>query len=147
MLHIGTWSSMITEIQAEQILSSGPFSLPHRVLILAIELARLSITVFICHQLANLFHLFAQGYLFEEENIKLIKHVGIYMIVGQLLQLIYQPLITVALSFNNSVGSRFASITIGTTNASTLMTAFIIVVTSWIVQDAHQLKSETQLTI
>lgn len=147
MLHIGAWSSMITDGQVKEILSTGPFSLAHRLGILIIELMSLSISVFICHKLSKLFHLYEQGYLFEEENIKLIKQVGICMIVGQLVHLIYQPLITVALSFNNPVGSRFANLSIGTTNATTLITAFIILVASWVVQEACQLKSETQLTI
>jgi hypothetical protein len=147
MLYIGAWSSMITETQVKEILDSGQFSLTHRLVILAIEFMSLSITVFICHKLANLFYLYEKGYLFEAENIKLIKHVGICMIVGQLVHLIYQPLITAALSFNNPVGSRFVTLSIGTTNATTLITAFVILVASWVVQEANQLKSETQLTI
>lgn len=97
--------------------------------------------------LAKLFKLFEQGYLFEEDNIKLIKQVSIYMILGEFVQLIYQPLITAALTFNNPAGERFASITLKSANLSTLITAFIILVASWIIQEAHQLKSETQLTI
>lgn len=147
MLYIGAWSSMITEVQVKEILSAGQFSLAHRLVILTIELLSLSISVFICHKLAKLFHLYEKGYLFEEENIKLIKQVGICMIVGQLVHLIYQPLITAALSFNNPPGFRFASLSIGTTNATALITAGIILVASWVVQEAQQLKSETQLTI
>ena len=54
---------------------------------------------------------------------------------------------TAALTFTNPKGERFASITLNSANASTLITAFIILVASWIIQEAHQLKSETQLTI
>ncbi|WED43061.1 DUF2975 domain-containing protein [Legionella cardiaca] len=123
------------------------FSLTHRLAILAIQCAPLSISVLIFHKLANLFRLYEQGNLFEEENIKLIKQISIYMIAGELLQLIYQPLITAALTFNNPPGQRFASITLGTTNVSTLITACIILVASWIIKEAHQLKADSQLTI
>ncbi|HAU0789366.1 TPA: DUF2975 domain-containing protein, partial [Legionella pneumophila] len=83
----------------------------------------------------------------EEENIKLIKSISIYMILGELVQLIYQPLITAALTFNNPTGERFISITLGSANASTLITAFIILVASWILKEANQLQSDSQLTI
>ncbi|MFO2648991.1 DUF2975 domain-containing protein, partial [Legionella pneumophila serogroup 1] len=68
-------------------------------------------------------------------------------ILGELVQLIYQPLITAALTFNNPTGERFISITLGSANASTLITAFIILVASWILKEANQLQSDSQLTI
>ncbi len=144
MLNWGMWSAIISSSHIQNVDS---FSLIHRLIILIIQLLPLSITVLIFYKLAQLFHLYEQGNLFEQENIKLIRQISIYMIVGELVQLIYQPLITVALSFNNPVGERFASITLGSTNLSTLITALIILVASWIVKEAHQLKSDCQLTI
>ncbi|HAU2297157.1 TPA: DUF2975 domain-containing protein, partial [Legionella pneumophila] len=52
-----------------------------------------------------------------------------------------------ALTFNNPTGERFISITLGSANASTLITAFIILVASWILKEANQLQSDSQLTI
>jgi len=143
MLHFG-WSPIIA---VDQIQNSGQFSFGHRVIILTIQLLPLTVTVFICTKLASLFHLYEQGILFEQENIKLIKGISLYMILGELVQIIYQPLITAALTFTNQPGHRFASITLGTTNISTLLTAFIILVAAWIVKEAHILKTEAQLTI
>ncbi|WP_115703093.1 DUF2975 domain-containing protein [Legionella sainthelensi] len=144
MCHLGGWSTVISP---ERIYDLKHFSLAHRCILLAIEGLPLTVTILICYKLAKLFKLFEQGHLFEEDNIKLIKQVSIYMILGELVQLIYQPLITAALTFNNPAGERFASITLKSANLSTLITAFIILVASWIIQEAHQLKSETQLTI
>lgn len=144
MCYIGSWSSLIS---AEQIRDPSHFSWMHRVVVLAIEWMPLTITILICHKLGKLFWLFEKGNLFEEENIKLIKQVSIYMILGEVVRLFYQPLMTAALTFNNPKGERIASITLNSANLSTLITAFIILVASWIIQEAHQLKSETQLTI
>ena len=123
----GAWASMIPSVyisakysEVSTALGTNAlhyFSMYHRLLILGIQMIPLSITVLI------------------------------FMIVGELLQLIYQPLMTAALTFNNPPGERFASITLGTTNASTLITAFLILVVSWIIKEAHQLKSDSQLTI
>lgn len=144
MCHIGAWSSLIS---VEQIYESSHFSWMHRCIVLVIEWMPLTITILICHQLAKLFRLFENGHLFEQENIRLIKQVSIYMILGELVQLLYQPLMTAALTFNNPKGERVASLTLNSANLSTLITAFIILIASWIIQEAHQLKSETQLTI
>ena len=144
MLNWGAWSSIIS---STTIHNPSSYSLIHRLIILAIQLLPLSITVMIFNKLSKLFGLYEKGNLFDEENIKLIKGISIYMILGELIQLIYQPLMTVALSFNNPAGERFASITLGTTNVSTLITAFIILVASWILKEANQLKLDSQLTI
>ena len=142
--NFGFWSRSIAVNQIHDI---AAFSLAHKLIVLAIECIPLSITVLICHKLAKLFHLFEQGSLFEEENIRLIKQISICMILSEVLQFIYQPLATLALSFNNPAGERFISLTFGSTNLSTLITGFIILVASWIMQEAQQLKSETLLTI
>ena len=143
-LNIGIWAGMISP---DQIQNVSTFSFVHRLTLLVIELLPLSVTIYILHKLSNLFHLYEQGYLFEEENIKLIKHIGIGMVAGQFIHVFYQPMMTTAFTFNNAAGDRFASLSIGTTNMSTLITGFIIIVASWIVKEAQQLKSEVQLTI
>ncbi|MGQ3892811.1 DUF2975 domain-containing protein [Legionella sp. CNM-4043-24] len=144
VLNAGFFDSIISSSQIQDV---GHFSLWHRLIILAIQLLPLSITVLICHQLAGLFHLYGQGYLFEESNIRLIKAISIYMIAGELVHIIYQPLITAALTFNNPVGERFATISLSTTNIATLITAAIILIASWIVKEAQLLKADAQLTI
>ncbi len=141
------WGSMALIIPSVHVNNGSDFSLIHRLVILSIQLLPLSVTVLICKRLAKLFQLYEQGQLFEMDNIKLIKNISILMIIGQIVQIIYQPLITVALTFNNPVGERIASISLGTTNASTLITAFILLVASWIIKEAHLLKSDSQLTI
>ena len=143
MVKFGVWDSLISQSQIYQ----HDFSLGHRFIILLVDIIPLSITLLICHQLAKLFRLYEHGFLFEQDNIRFIKRIGLLMIAGEGVQLIYQPLITAALTFNNPVGERLASIGLGTTNATTLITGFIILIASWIVQEAHQLKTEVQLTI
>ncbi|KTD23534.1 Protein of uncharacterised function (DUF2975) [Legionella lansingensis] len=144
MLSLGFWNSIVSSSHIE---NTSDFSLVHRLVILGIHYLPLTVTVMICYKLAKLFRLYEQGDLFEDENIKLIKHIGILMLIGQLVQLIYQPMITAALSFNNPVGHRFASITLGSTNVSTVITALIILIASWIIKEANQLKTEVKFTI
>ncbi len=123
------------------------FSLPHRLGILAIEALPLTFTVLICLRLACLFQAFEQGFLFELKNIANIKRIGIYMILSECIQLIYQPAISIGMTYQNDVGERIASLSIGAANLSNLVTAIIIFVAAWVMQEAYKLKCESQLTI
>lgn len=119
----------------------------HRLMILIVQFIPLSITVLICHKLAQLFRLYELGSLFENSNIKLIKNIGLLLIIGELLQFIYQPLMCLVLTFNNPVGERYISMSYDSSNLSVLLTGCIILTASWIVKEANQLKSDAQLTI
>lgn len=123
------------------------YSLLHRCIIFLIQCLPLSITILICLSLARLFKLYQQGILFDIENIILIKRIAQLMIGGEILSLIYQPLITMALSFNNPPGERFISITLSTMNGTNLLTACIIFAAALIMQEARQLQAEQELTI
>lgn len=78
----------------------------------------------------------------------MIRKIGILMLIGEMIQLLfYQPLMSFALSYNNPVGHRFITVSLGTTNMTSVITAVIILLAAWIVKEAHQLKTESQLTI
>lgn len=136
-------SSFLSTLQIQH----PAYSLQHRFLLLAIEALPLTFTTLICLRLADLFHAFEQGHLFELSNIANIKRIGVYMILSQCIQLIYQPMISAALTYHNATGERIAAITIGTANLSNLITAIIIFVAAWIMQEAYKLKCDSQLTI
>lgn len=140
----GMWSEIVMFQYTHNI---SNFSWTHKFIILAIEALPLSITIMICHKLAQLFRLFEKNYLFENENIKLIKHISIYMLLGEAVKLIHQFLMSAALTFNNPIGERFAALHLSISNASTLITACIIFIASWIMQEAQQLKYDAQLTV
>ena len=140
----GFWTSFVTTTEMPD---ASHFSLMHRLVILAVQLIPESITVLICYQLAKLFQLYTDGILFAEENIKRIRAIGTYMIAGQLINLIYQALISITLTYNNPVGQHLLTLSFGTTNLSTLVTGLIIIIASWIIKEAHQIKSDSQLTI
>lgn len=69
------------------------------------------------------------------------------MIVGELLQFIYQPLMSLVLTIINPVGERYISMSFDSSNISTLLTGCIILTASLIVKEANQLKSDAQFTI
>lgn len=121
-------------------------SFGHHVVIFAISCLPMFMTLLICQRLSQLFRLYGQGFLFEIENIKLIKSIGVYIIAGQFVQLIYQPLMMFAVTFYKPAGEHLISFTISTTNFAMLITGFVVLTASWIVQEAHELKLDTELT-
>ena len=140
----GTYHTLSADTAVPNI---SAFSLPHRLLLLLVECIPLTITVLIFQKLSKLFVLYAKDSLFEWENIKLIRNIGMLMLVGELLQLIYQPLNSLVLSFNNSVGERYIALSFGTNNISTIVTALVILVAAWIVGEAQKLQDEAKLTV
>ena len=143
LIELGVFDRLISS----STIHSTHFSWLHRGVIVLIEWIPMTFTLLIFHRLAKLFKLYQRGHLFEMDNIKVIKQISIFMIIGELIELIYQPLMTIALTFHNPAGQHIASISMGSTNINSLITAFIILVASWIMKEAHQLKTDAQLTI
>lgn len=139
--------SVVTASSHEIFQGLSKFTFQHRMLILLVQGIPLSITAMICFRLAQLFKLYEKGDLFENSNIQLIKNIGILMIVGELLQFIYQPLMSLVLTITNPVGERYISMSFDSSNISTLLTGCIILTASLIVKEANQLKSDAQFTI
>lgn len=122
-------------------------SFTHHLVVFFIYSIPIFITVFICYQLGKLFQLYGRGFLFEKENIKLIKSIGIGMIVGELCQLLYRPVMSYVLTFYKPFGERSISVLIGTSNFATLLTGFVILTASLIIQEAQKLKTDVQFTV
>lgn len=129
--------------------SSGiaEFELYHRLLLLAVECIPLTVTVLIFRRISKLFALYSEGTLFSPENTRLIRSIGLLMLIGQGLLLIYQPLNTAVMSMNNPVGERYIALSISNHNISTIVTALVIIVASWIVGEAQKINDDAKLTV
>jgi len=112
------------------------FTMLHKFVVLLIQVLPVTFIVIICSRLAALFHLFEKGRVFEEQNLDLINQIALAMIVSQLVQLLYQPLLTVALSCKPYYGGRFMTVSLGSANISTMLTGSIILLTTWIIKEA-----------
>ncbi len=124
------------------------FSTLHQSLIIALSYTPVVFTVIICFQLGQLFRLYEKAKFFEQDNIGRIHCIGKYMLIGQVIQcLLYEPLMMWILTYTQPVGHRLVMFSFGTASLSTLVTGVIIIVASWIATEAHQLKTEVQLTI
>ncbi|EKD73060.1 MAG: hypothetical protein ACD_45C00473G0014 [uncultured bacterium] len=112
---------------------------------LLISLIPFIITEFILYFLIKLFGLYKQADIFSLKNVNYIKKIGYTLLIGQLLNPIYQAFMTVNLSW--SIHPRYLSISVSSTHIEVLLTALLIILISWIMAEGCKLREEQQLTI
>ena len=112
-----------------------------------IGLLPLTIEMTIFYLLSKLFKLYEQGKIFTLRNVKYIKNIGITMLIGQLVQFIYEGLISFALTYHNPSGHKVALFTFGNYDAYNIVTAVMIIVISWIMAEGCKLQEESKYTV
>jgi len=123
------------------------FSPSTKLLGFLISLIPLTIKLFILGYLIKLFQKFEQASIFTLYNANCIKKIGYVMLIGQVMNPIYQALMSAALTWHNPPGHRLATITLSGTNAGIVLTAILIILVSWIMAEAYKLSEEQRLTV
>jgi len=106
--------------------------------------------MFVLYFLIKLFRQYEKGEIFLIENVRYIRNIGYTLLIGQLLNPIYDGLISADLTWGNHYvqkGMRIASVTFDNTNITVLLTSLFIILISWIMAEGYQLRAEQQLTI
>ena len=101
----------------------------------------------VCFFLFTLFHRFAQRRIFTIDNVVAVKRVAITILVSQLINPVYQLLISGLLTWQNPVGKGVAQIELTGANIGLLLMALLIVFTSWIMHQGYQLQQDQQYTV
>lgn len=112
-----------------------------------ISLIPLSIDLLVLSFLIRLFKLFQSYEIFSSRTVNHIKHIGYTLLFGQIANPIYHLLLSIALTWNNPAGERYASISFNGTNVGILLAALLIILISWINSEAQKLHVEQQYTI
>lgn len=105
------------------------------------------ITLLSFHYLIKLFQLYAKKIVFSHQNILLIRKIGLTVFLEFLADIIIQPILSVILTFDAPVGGHVISIGFGNHQLSSLIMAGIILLISWIMDEARRLEEETSLTV
>lgn len=101
----------------------------------------------ILYFLIKLFKLYEQGKIFTMLNVKYLKNIGVTMLIGQIVGLIYDGLISFALTFHNPPGHWVASVTFSNYDVYNILTAVMVIVISWIMEEGCKLQEENQYTV
>lgn len=112
-----------------------------------ISLIPLAVKLFILYYLIRLFNLYRRGDIFTAPNVRLIKAIGFTLLIGQLVNPIYEALLSACLTWHNPPGHRITTITFSGANLSILLTALGILLIAWIMAEGCKLQDESRLTI
>jgi len=112
-----------------------------------IESIPVLISVAICYCFVRLFKLYEQGNFFSKKHTDLFHKIA-YLIIGNIIaQPIRSALLSLALTFNNPPGERFISVSVDFSHLVWLITALLIILISWIMDEGRKLQEDAQGTI
>lgn len=98
--------------------------------------------------LIKLFRLYEQGIIFASQAVSCLRRLGYVLLVSQVLQMVYDLLISLTLTWHNPpIGHRMLMLTITGTNIAIVLAALLLLLISWIMAEACKLQAEQQLTI
>lgn len=106
------------------------------------------VNMFVLYCLICLFKRYEKGDIFSLSHVNYIRNIGYALLADQLIiQPLYQFVMGIVLTIHNPPPYRFASISFDQTNIGIILTALLIILISWIMAEAYQLREEQQLTI
>lgn len=97
--------------------------------------------------LIKLFRLYEKGEIFSINNVKYIKNIGYILLLGQLVNPIYEGLISLVLTWNNPHGQRYISISFNGINVAIILVAILTILVSWIMAEGYKLHEEQKLIV
>ena len=101
----------------------------------------------VTYLLIHLFTLYEQNKIFTEDNVRTIRNIGYTVLIGEIISLIYHPIITVFVSATSGLTHALAEIKFDIADATTFIVAFIIILIAWIMRAGQQLQEESDYTV
>ncbi|API86710.1 DUF2975 domain-containing protein [Francisella uliginis] len=126
---------------------SHELSLTTRIFALFVSLIPTLAVLNILELLIRLFTCYENLEVFSSKVVSIYKSLGHALVYWFIAKLIYSPLITLTLSYNNPVGERFIAINIDILNILALITGAIVITIASVMQKAKEISEENDLTI
>lgn len=123
------------------------FQFIDKISLLIIETLSLLPTLLIFYGLQKLFISYAKAAYFTTQTISTIKRIGTWMLLGQLLRPVYQCLMSLYLTRYNAAGHHLISLSMGTQELTSMLTALILFICAHITHQARLLERDNALTI
>jgi len=131
----------------EEFFPEFPLAWDIRMFGLAVNMLPLSVSMLSLWWLIRLFDCFTIGEIFTENTVKYIRYLGWTMVAGVAVTPIYDALITLVLTMHNDVGERLIAISFEGTDFEELITAGVIILVSWIMEEGRKLRETDELTV
>jgi len=130
----------------EQIILS-PLTMNIKIAACLLDVVPLFIELFVLYSLIKLFKLYERNEIFSLAHVQYIRRIGYALLIGQMINLFYQALMGIILTWHNPPHHHVMQISLDQTNISILLTSFLVILISWVMAEGYQLREEQQLTI
>lgn len=97
--------------------------------------------------LAQLFARFGQGEMFCETVVGLIRRIGWAVLATQGLRVVHGTLVSLILTMDNAPGQHMITAGMDSATFSEIVTGVVIILASWVMDEARKLKEEQELVI
>jgi len=97
--------------------------------------------------LTKLFHLYEKGLIFTADNVQCFRKLGKILILWFIAYPLYTAILSVALTFRNPPGERMLSISLDSADITALIVGIMLMVISWVMDEARMLEEEVTHTI
>lgn len=95
----------------------------------------------------RLFCLYERGVIFTRQNVACYRHIGYGTLIYAFTDLVYNTALSVILTFHRPEGERQLQISIGTVDLTTLTVAIMLLLVSWVMNEAAQMEEERLYTV
>jgi len=126
---------------------SQELSLLTRTLAFLVSLLPVGVATFGVYTLARLFALYEKAAIFTAENVKLFRTLGYTLLLWVVARLIYLPLLSLTLSFNNPPGQRIVVAGFYLIDVTALVTGAVVLLIAWVMDEGRKLEDEQAHTI
>jgi len=107
----------------------------------------LAVHLAVLYYLIRLFSLYEEGKIFFMENVIATKRIGLLLALQQIINPLYEIMITPVLTWYNPVGQRVIEADFSNSNVGLLIMGLMIILVSWIMAEGCKLREEHDLTV
>jgi len=97
--------------------------------------------------LAGLFGRFGKGEMFSAATVRLLRRLGWAVLAAQGLSVLHGSLVSLILTMENPPGSHILTVGMDSSTLSEIVTGVVIILASWVMDEARKLKEEQELVI
>lgn len=128
-------------------LDSNAVSMRLRAYACLINTVHTTVVTFCFYYLYKAFQLYAKGIIFSKQNISYLQKIGYTFLLQTIVWIIEQPILSYILTLENGSDQDLISIAFDSHDLSNLMIGGVIILISWIMNEAEKLEDDSALTI
>lgn len=125
------------------------FPLTPSVRLLSCAVSAIPVAVFIVAGIIfiRLFSLYERGVVFDRKNVRCYRNLGVVMLISVMADIVSRSLLSVALTIQMGEGKRMLTVGLGSDNIADVIIGIMIILVSWIMDEARIIKEDADLTV